>query len=75
MREEADRRKAMAVREEEMCPHGTTCRFGAWGSCRGVYTEKEYAHFRQKEKVRALQADIKCEEARSPCSWCMRGCC
>ena len=65
----------MEVKVGEMCPHGTTCGFGAWGRCRGVHTEKEYEHFRQKEKVRALQAGIKCEEARSPCSWCVRGCC
>ena len=40
-----------------------------------MHSEKDYAHFSQKAKVRELQAEIKCEEARSPCSWCRGGCC
>ena len=72
---EAYRRNAMEVEVGKRCPHGITCWYGAWGRCRGVHTAKEHEQFHQKEKMHALGEEIRCEEARSPCSWCAQDCC
>ena len=74
-RAEADVKKAMEVKEKEICPYGITCWFGALGCCKEKHGEKDYMHFDRKAKMREIEAEIRCEEAKMPCSWCRRNCC
>ena len=74
-RAEADVKKAMGVEEGGECPYGPKCRFGALGCCRWKHGEKDYMHFDLKAKMREIEAEIRCEEAKMPCSWCRVGCC
>ena len=59
---------AMLVRVGDKCPWGSLRRFGTAGKCRGVRTLSEREHFRRKSQVKQ-------EEARTSCPFCVRGCC